>query len=106
MLRYLRLVVVPGLGALHENISIGFEPRRIIQGANAKPDKLGASPDLHIQRRAAVAAEDADNVVAAVGLRNVAFWFALKDAEAGTGNASGGNVRSPTLALAVAAMAA
>ena len=106
MLWHVRLIVVPGLGALHEDVGIRFEPTRVVQCANAKSDEVGSSRDLHIQRRAAVAAEYANDVVAAVGLRDVAFWRALEEAEALAGKAGGRHVCSATLALAVAAMAA
>jgi len=106
VLRHAWVVVVPGLGTFHENVGIGFKPARIVQRADAKTDKVGASPDLHIQRRATVAAEDTDDVVAAVGLRDIAFWFALEDAEPRTRDARSGYVGSAALALAVAAMAA
>jgi hypothetical protein len=106
MLRHVRLVIVPGLGTLHEDVGIGLEPARIVQGADAKSDKVGASSHLHIERRAAVAAEDADDVVTAVGLRDVAFWCSVKNAEPVAWEASGGHVCSAALALAVAAMAA
>lgn len=106
MLRDVWLVVVPGLCALHENVGFGFEPSRVVQGADAKSDEVWASPDLHVQRRAAVAAENADNVVAAVGFRDIALWCALEYAERHAGDAGGGDMRSTALALAVAAMAA
>jgi hypothetical protein len=56
--------------------------------------------------RAAVTAENADDVVTAVRFRNIALWRALKDAEPGAGDAGSGDVRCTALALAVAAMAA
>ena len=59
MLWHVELVVVPGLWS----------------------DEVGASPNLHVQRRAAITAEDADDVVAAVGFRDIALWRALEDAE-------------------------
>ena len=90
---------------MHENVGIGLEPARVVQGADAKSDEVWASLDLHVQRRAAVAAENANDVVAAVGFRDIALWRALEDAESRTGDAGGGNVRGTALALAVAAMA-
>ena len=106
MLRDVGLVVVPGLCALHENVGIGLEPARVVQGADAKSDEVWASPDLHVQRRATVTTEDADDVVTAVRFRDIALWYALEDAEPRAGDAGGGDVRGTALALAVAAMAA
>ena len=106
MLRDAGLVVVPGLCAFHEDVGIGFEPAWVVQGADAKSDEVGAGPDLHVQRRAAVTAENADDVVTAVRFRNIALWYALKDAEPRHGDAGGGDVRCTALALAVAAMTA
>ena len=106
VLRDVGLVVVPGLSALHENVGIGLEPARVVQSADAKSDEVRASPYLHVQRRATVATEDADDVVATVRFRDIALWHALEDAEPGAGDAGGGDVRGAALALAVAAMAA
>jgi hypothetical protein len=99
-------VVVPGWRALHENAGIRLEPARVVQSADAKSDKVRAGPNLHLERRAAITAENADDVVAAVRLRDVALWCALEDAEPCTRKARGGDVRGTTLALAVAAMTA
>src|SRR5690348_16741241 len=106
MLRHVGLVMVPGLRALHENVGIRLEPARIVEGADAKADEVGASPNLNVERRAAITAENADDVVAAVRLRNVAAWCALEDEGRCTRKARGGDVRGTTLALAVAAMTA
>jgi hypothetical protein len=106
VLRDVGLVVVPGLCALHENVGIGLEPARVVQGADAKSDEVWASPDLHVQRRATVTTEDANDVVTAVRFRDIALWYALEDAEPRAGDAGGGDVRGTALALAVAAMAA
>jgi hypothetical protein len=106
VLWHVRLVIVPGLGAFHEDVGIGFEPARIVQSADAKSDEVGPRPDVHIQRRTTVAAEDADDVVAAIGLRDIAFWRPLVDAEPRARDTGGGDMRSTALALAVAAMAA
>ena len=106
VLRNAWLVVVPGLGTFHENVGIGLEPARVVQGADAKSDEVWASPDLHVQRRATVTTEDADDVVTAVRFRDIALWYALEDAEPRAGDAGDGDVRGTALALAVAAMAA
>jgi len=106
VLRHVGLVVVPGLRALHENVGIGPEPAGIVQGADAKPDDVGASRDLHVERCATVAAETPDDVVAAVGLCDISPWGSLEDAESSAGDAGGGDVRGTALALAVATMAA
>ena len=63
VLRHVGLVVVPGLRALHENVGIRLEPTRVVQSADAKSDKVRASPNLHVQRRAAITAENADDVI-------------------------------------------
>jgi hypothetical protein len=106
MFWHVRLVMVPGLCASHENVGVRFEPARIVQGADAKPDEVRASPNLHVQRCTAITAEDADDVIAAVCLRDVALWCALEDPEPCTRKARGGDVRGAALALAVAAMTA
>ena len=54
----------------------------------------------------AVPAEDANDVVAAVCLRDVSPGRALKDAEARAGHAGSGNMCRAALALAVTTMAA
>jgi hypothetical protein len=69
-------------------------------------DKVGASSDLHIERRTAVATEDADDLIAAVGHCDIPLKSALKNAEPCTGNADGWHVRSAALALAVTTMTA
>lgn len=104
VLRHVGLVVVPGLCALHENIRIGFEPARIVQGADAKSNEVWAGPNLHVKRCAAITAEGADDVVAAIGFRDIALWRALEDAEPRGGDASGRNVGRAALPLAVPAM--
>lgn len=106
VLRHVWLVVVPGLCASHEYVGVRLEPARVVERAHAQSDEIGASPDLHIKRRATVAAENADDVVAAVGFGDEAPRCALQDAEPCAGDAGGGNVRGATLALAVAAMTA
>jgi hypothetical protein len=73
VLRDVGLVVVPGLRALHENVGIGLEPARVVQGADAKSDEVWASPDLHVQQRATVTTEGADDVVTAVRFRDIAL---------------------------------
>jgi hypothetical protein len=103
--RHVGQVVVPRLCAFHENVGIRLEPARVVQSADAESDEVRASPDLHVQRRAAITAEKADDVVAAVGFRDIALWCALEDAEPRTREAGGGDVRGTALALAVAAMA-
>jgi hypothetical protein len=106
VLRHLGLVVVPGLCALHENVGIRLEPARVVQSGDAKSDEVGAGPNLHLQRRAAITAEDAGDVVAAVGFRDIPLWCPLEDAKPRARDASGGDVRGAALALAVAAMTA
>ena len=63
--------MIPGLRAPHEDVGLRPEPARIVQGADAKTDQVRAGRNLHIERRAAIAAEDADDLVAAVCLRDV-----------------------------------
>ena len=48
VLRHVGLVVVPGLRAPHEDIGIGSEPARVVQGADAQSNEVGASPNLHV----------------------------------------------------------
>ena len=59
----------------------------------AKSDEVWASPDLHVQRRATVTTEDANDVVTAVRFRDIALWYALEDAEPRAGDAGGGTAR-------------
>jgi hypothetical protein len=105
VLRHVGPDVVPGLCAFHEDVCIGFEPAWVVQRANAKSDEVGASPCLHVQRRAAVAAENAGDVVTAVGFGDKALWCALEYAEPRAEDTGGADVRGAALALAVAAMA-
>ena len=63
MFWHVRLVMVPALCASHENVGVRFEPARIVQGADAKPDEVRASPNLHVQRCTAITAEDAEDVI-------------------------------------------
>ncbi len=104
MFRHVGLVVIPGLCAFHENIGIGLKPAWIVQSTNAKPNEVRAGPDLHIQWGAAITAEYANDVVAAIGFRYIAFWCALADTEACARHASGRDMCSTAVALAVAAM--
>ena len=71
MLRRLGLLVLPGLCALHENVGIRLEPARVVQSGDMKCDEVGASSNRHVQRRAAITAEDAGDVVAADGFRDI-----------------------------------
>src|SRR3954470_20738871 len=66
--RQVRVQVLPGLRALDEDVGLGAELARVVQGADAQPDNVRPVCDLHIKRRAAIAAERADDRVAAVSL--------------------------------------
>lgn len=98
--------MIPGLRAPHEDVGLRPEPARIVQGADSKTNQIRAGRNLHIERRAAIAAEDADDLVAAVCPRDVSPGRALEDAEPRAGHSGSGNMRRAALPLAVATMAA
>src|SRR5437763_8213681 len=81
--------MVPWLGALGEDVGVGPEPARIVEGADAHADDVGPGRHLHIKRRATVATEDARDVVAGIGLGDVALGGAAHDADPGRRNAHG-----------------
>src|SRR5262249_39122874 len=101
-LRHAGIHVVPGLGALGEDVGLGPEPARIVEGADANADDVGPCRDLDIERRAAVAAEHPGDVVAGIGLGHVAAGVAANDADPGGGHAHRRDVRRAALALAIA----
>src|ERR1700729_1582238 len=98
--------MIPRLRAPHEDVGLRPEPAWIVQRADSKTNQIRAGRNLHIERRAAIAAEDPDDLVAAVCLRGVSPGHALEDAEPRAGHARSGNMRRAALPLAVATMAA
>src|SRR5207249_9530402 len=68
---YAGIHVVPGLGAPGEDVGLGPEPARIVEGADANADDVGPCRALDIDWRAAVAAENPCDVVAGIGLGHV-----------------------------------
>src|SRR5215472_10771128 len=50
----LRVHVVPGLGALDEDVGLGAEDARVVERANAQADDVRPGRDLHPERRAAI----------------------------------------------------
>src|SRR5688572_12791290 len=97
--------VVPRLGALDEDVGVGPEPARIVEGADADTDDVWPGGDLYVERRAAVAAEDAGDLVAGIGLGDVTFWRAMADAEPGRWHAYRRDVRRAALQLAIPTVA-
>src|SRR5262249_60341369 len=76
-----RVHVVPGLGALDEDVGLRPEPAGIVERADPQPDEIGPGRDLHIKRRAAIAAEGAHDLVASVGFADKPLRRALDDPE-------------------------
>src|SRR5689334_6650969 len=103
--RQCRIHVVPGLGALDENVGVRAKVARVVERADAKADDVRPSRDLDIERRAAIAAEGADDLVAAIGLADIALRGALGDAEAGRRHPHRRDIGGAARTLAVAAMA-
>src|SRR5580704_6560412 len=97
--------VIPGLGAPDEDVGLGAKPARVVERADADADNVRPGRYLDIERRAAIAAEHAGDLVAAVGLRDIALRGAPGDAEPGAGHADRRDIGGAAAALAVAAMA-
>src|SRR5829696_2665 len=97
--------VVPRLGALDEDVGVWPEPARIVEGADPETDDVGPGGNLDVKRRAAVAAEDARDLVPGVGLGDVAFRRTVGDVEPGRWHAHRRDVRGAALQLAVPAVA-
>src|SRR5207302_4522776 len=103
--RQCRVHVVPGLGALDEDIGLRAEDARVVERADPEADDVRPGRDLDIERRAAIAAEHADDLVAAVRLSDVSLRRALGDAEAGARHPDCRDISGAARTLAVAAMA-
>ena len=103
--RQIRVHVVPGLGALDKDVGRGAKLARIVEGADANGDEVGPGRDPQKQHRAAIRAEGAGDLVAAVGRPEVELGFALGDPEARRRNPPSRGKGAAALALAVAAMA-
>src|SRR5258707_15887231 len=71
--RHGRVHVVPRLRTLDEDVGFRSEPARIIECADPDADEVGPGRYLHVERSATLAAENARNVVAGVGLGDVAL---------------------------------
>src|ERR1044071_2838424 len=74
--RQCRIHVVPGLGAFDEDVGVRAEDAGVIERADPEPDDVGPGRDLHPERRAAIAAEGADDLVAAIRIPDIALWGA------------------------------
>src|SRR5712672_2223610 len=66
--------VVPGLGALDEDVGLGAEAAGVVERADPNADDVRPGRYLDIERGAAIAAEHAGDLVAAIRLRYIAFW--------------------------------
>ena len=71
--------MVPRLRTLDEYVGFRPKPARIIERADSDADDVGPSRNLHVERSATFAAENACNVVPGVGLSDVALWCAAPD---------------------------
>ena len=105
VLRQGRVHVVPGLGALDEDVGLRTEGAGVVERADAEADDVRPGRYLDVKRRAAIAAECADDLVAAIGLADIAFWGALSDAEPGGRHPDRRDIGGAAAALAIAAVA-
>src|SRR5437660_12620683 len=78
----IRVHVIPGLRALDEYVRRRAEPARIVERADPDGDEVGPGRDPQKQHRAAIRAEGAGDLVAAVRRPDIEFRFALADPEA------------------------
>src|SRR5260370_34268387 len=97
--------MIPGLGALDEDVGGGAKPARVVERADADADNIRPGRYLDIERRSAIAAEHPGDLIAAVGVGDIALRRALGDAEPGAGHADRRDIGSAAAALAIAAMA-
>src|SRR4051794_4658704 len=97
--------MVPRLGALGEDVGLRPEPARVVESRDADPDDIRPGRDLDIERRAAIAAEHARDLVAAVGRGDIALRPPRGEADPGRGHPPRRDMRRPARPLAVAAMA-
>src|SRR5262245_56134878 len=100
-----RVHVVPGLGALDEDVRLGPKDARVVERADPQADDVGPGRHLDPERRAAIAAKYAGDLVAAVGLRDVALRHPFREPEAGDRHAHRRDIGGAARPLAVAAMA-
>src|SRR5436190_4271542 len=102
--RQRRVHVVPGLGAFDEDVGVGAEAAGVVERADPEADDVRPGRDLDIERRAAIAAKGADDLVAAVGLADIALRGALGDPEAGARHPDCRDIGGAARTLAIAAM--
>src|SRR5438034_986437 len=96
--------MVPGLGALDEDVRLRAEPARIVQRADPDRDQIGAGGNPQKQHTAAFRAERPGYAVSAIRRLDVNLWLALGDPETGGGNPQPSRRGATALALAVAAV--
>jgi len=58
--RHAGFVMIPRLRAPHEDVGLWPKPAWIVQRADSKANQIRAGRNLHVERRAAIAAENAD----------------------------------------------
>ena len=97
--------MVPRLSALHKDIRFGLEKARVVKARHADADHVRPGRHLDVERRTAIAAKDAADVVAGVRFGDIDLWRALGDAELGRGQPHSRDVGGTALPLAVSAMA-
>src|SRR5205085_8799739 len=89
---------------LDEDVGVGAEAARVVERADPEADDVRPGRDLDIERRAAIAAEHADDLVAAVRLSDVSLRRALGDAEPGARHPDRRDIGGAARTLAIAAM--
>src|SRR5204863_6632182 len=100
-----RVHVVPGLGALDEDVGLRAEAAGVVERADPEADDVRPGRDLDIERRAAIAAKGADDLVAAVGLADIALPGALGNAEPGGRHPDCRDIGGAARTLAIATIA-
>ena len=103
--RYVRVHVIPWLGAFDEDIRVRPEPARIVEARDADADQIGPGRNLNVKRRAAIAAKYAGDLVAGVGSSDVASGLALDDAKLCGWDPNRSDKGAAALPLAIPAMA-
>src|ERR1700751_1261146 len=103
--REIRVHVIPGLGAVDENVRLRPKPARVVECADPDADQVGPRRNSQKQHAAAFRTKGPGYLIAAVRSLDVELRFALGDAEARCRHPHGCRVGAAALALTVPAMA-
>ena len=102
---YVRVHVIPWLGAFDEDIRVRPEPARIVEARDADADQIRPGRNLNVKRCAAIAAKYAGDFIAGVGSSDVTSGLALDDTKGCGWDPNRSDKGAAALPLAIPAMA-